>query len=134
MKKLFLIAVAILFVGSSFASSTSSYVADDNQIEQLFASSEDVSLSSSNEATALLKNVNSVNADETTKTGFLIRAAFCGWFALHRSYMGTKGMFIKYFCTLGFVSCIDFWGTVIKGDEGFAKFKGSDKWWVWGKK
>jgi hypothetical protein len=136
MKKLFLIAVAILFVGSSFASSTtsSSYIADDNQIEQLFASSEEVSLSSSNEATALLSKVNSITADETTKTGFLVRAFFCGGFALHRSYMGTKGMFIKYFCTLGIVGTIDFCIVLIKGDEAFSKFKGNDKFWVWGKK
>jgi hypothetical protein len=134
MKKLFLIAVASLFIGSSFASSTSSYVSDDTQIEQLFASSEDISLSSSDEATALMLNVNSVSANETTKGGFIVRAIFCGWIALHRSYMGTKGLWWKYFCTFGFVSCVDWVGVAIKGDEGLAKFKGNDKFWVWGKK
>jgi hypothetical protein len=136
MKKLFLIAVASLFIGSSFASSTSSYVADDTQIEQLFSSSEDVSLSSFDEAKALMSNINSVTGDETTKTGYLIRAAFCSIIGLHRSYMGTKGLWWKYFCSaiIPIVHCVDFWGVVIKGDEGFSKFKGNDKFWVWGKK
>jgi len=134
MKKLFLMAVSTLFIGSSFASSTSSYIADDNQIEQLFASSEEVSLSSSDQATELMLSVNSVNGGDQTKSGFLIRAFFCGQFALHRSYMGTKGLWWKYFCTFGVVNCVDFWGTVFKGDEFFSKFKGNDKFVVWGKK
>jgi hypothetical protein len=134
MKKLFLIAVASLFIGSSFASSTSSYIADDTQIEQLFASSEEVSLNSSDEATALMLNVNSVNGGDQTKTGFLVRAWFCGFIGLHRSYMGTKGLWWKYFCTFNVIGCIDFWGTVFKGDEFFSKFKGNDKFVVWGKK
>jgi hypothetical protein len=131
MKKLFLIAVASLFIGSSFASSTSSYVADDTQIEQLFASSEEVSLNSSDEATALMLNVNSVNGGDQTKTGFLVRAWFCGFIGLHRSYMGTKGLWWKYFCTFNVIGCIDFWGTVFKGDEFFSKFKGNDKFVAW---
>jgi hypothetical protein len=39
-----------------------------------------------------MSNLNSVAADEQTKSGYLVRAFFCSIIGLHRSYMGTKGL------------------------------------------
>lgn len=132
MRKIILMIIAVAFFGNAFAANTAAYKVNDEQIEQLFSTSEDVSFSLTENN--FISSSSFSTLEEPTKTGFLLRAWFCGWFGLHRSYMGTKGMFLKYFCTFDIVGCVDFWGVVIKGDEGFAKFKGNDKFWVWGKK
>lgn len=131
MKKLLF---ALMFVlGVSTFSFASSYKLNEVAIDNAIASAEQVNVAdfNFNEDLNLNEVANFTLAEEPTKSGFLIRAFFCGQFALHRSYMGTKGLFIKYFCTFGVIACIDFWWVVFKGDEAFNKFKGNDKWVVW---
>lgn len=131
MKKLLSIAAFLLAVTvSSFAGN---YKLDNASVDALFAQSEDVTLTISEDM--MNTSAASVLAEgEQTKLGFLLRAYFCGQFALHRSYMGTKGLFVKYFCTFGFVACIDFWWVVFKGDPAFERFKGNNEFVVWSKK
>ena len=74
--------------------------------------------------------------EEPTKMGFLLRAYFCGFVGLHRSYMGTGGKTLWYYYLCipvggSVVGCVDFWGVVFKGDEFMAKFKDNPKWVVW---
>ncbi len=133
MKKFFLILAAV--AGLSFSQqSFASYRVDENAIEQQLAGAEDVSLSASEEASALMSN--SQISEEKTVGGFLIRAYFCGGFALHRYYMGTGGasLFWYYFCIPvvgGGTACIDFWYVVFKGKEALNKYADNAKFWVW---
>lgn len=136
MKKLTLLSLLVAFMASfAVASNSNNYKINDQSVDAMFAQATEVTNFATLDLTSsYAKNELGITAgEEPTKTGFLIRAFFCGNFALHRSYMGTKGLFIKYFCTFGVVSCVDFWGTVIKGDEFFNKFKGNDKFVVWSK-
>jgi hypothetical protein len=135
MKKLFLLSAFIGCLATASFANNAKYTADETTVDNLFAQSQDISMTAAVAELATPASVTNLTADaEQTKTGFLIRAFFCGNFALHRSYMGTKGLWWKYFCTFGFVGCIDFWWVVIKGDEAFSKFKGNDKWVVWNDK
>lgn len=129
-KALFLLAVVLGLSAKSFAGNP--YKLNQSSVNDAFAQATEVSFNEYNVLNSNNLNLNLATLEEPTKSGFLIRAFFCGNFALHRSYMGTKGLFIKYFCTFGVISCVDFWGTVIKGDEFFNKFKGNDKFVVWG--
>mgnify|MGYP007047490841 FL=1 len=131
MKKLFLFVLLTGFAASvSFAGN---YKLNDNAVESAFAAAEDITFSA--EASPLA--VSMLNDDEPTKTGYLIRAYFCGSIGLHRSYMGTGGetMWYKYLCIPvygGIVGCVDFWGVIFKGDEQFNKYKDNPKFRVWG--
>ncbi len=129
MRKL-LLSFAFLVGMATVSLANNAYTVNEEKIDAAFNAAQEVNYT---DAATLANDVNfvGISADETTKSGFLIRAFFCGDFALHRSYMGTKGMFVKYFCTFGVVGCIDFWWVIIKGDEAFNKFKGNDKWCVW---
>jgi hypothetical protein len=134
MKKLILILAAI--VGITFSqNSFASYYADETAIELQLAAAQDVSLSASQLATEMLAAPQVVNGDKTVG-GFLIRAYFCGGFALHRYYMGTGGasLFWYYFCIPvvgGFTAFVDFWYVVFKGKEGLNKYADNPKFWVW---
>ena len=138
MKKLLLLTAFVGCVATASFASNAKYTVDETTVDNLFAQSSDVSMAAAGMNVSELMaptSVTNLSADaEATKTGFLIRTFFCGNFALHRSYMGTKGLFIKYFCTFGVIGCVDFWWVVIKGDEAFNKFKGNDKWVVWNDK
>ena len=133
MKKLLLFTAFVACVATASFASKAKYTVDETTVENLFAQSSDVSMAAAgmNISEQLAPTfVMNLSADgDVTKKGFLIRAFFCGGFALHRSYMGTKGMFIKYCWNP--IGCVDFWWVVIKGDEAFNKFKGNDKWVVW---
>jgi TM2 domain-containing membrane protein YozV len=134
MKKIILILAAvagITFSQNSFAS----YYADETSIDLQLAVAEDVSISAFQEATAMLSAPQAVAGDKTVG-GFLIRAYFCGGFALHRYYMGTggKALFWYYFCipVVGsFTACVDFWYVVFKGKEALNKYADNSKFWVW---
>jgi TM2 domain-containing membrane protein YozV len=135
MKKLLMICAMLgAFATASFAADGgNAYKANDEKIDQLFASATEVSVDQAI-ATDLSTTFTAATLDgEKSKGGFLLRAFFCGSFALHRSYMGTggKGLFLHYFCTGGFVACVDFWWVIFKGDEAFNKFKDNPKWIVW---
>ena len=131
MKKLFLFVLLTGFAASvSFAGN---YKLSDNAVESAFAAAEDITFSA--EASPLA--VSMLNDDEPTKTGYLIRAYFCGSIGLHRSYMGNGGekMWYKYLCIPVYgnvVALVDFWGVVFKGDEQFNKYKDNPKFRVWG--
>lgn len=129
MKKLFLACALVLGVaGASYADG---YKLNDATIESAFDASEDVTYIASEHATfATLAD------GELSKTQFLVRAFFCGYFALHRSYMGTggKSLLIYYLCVpvANYVAImVDFWGTIIKGDEFWMKYKDNPKFFAW---
>jgi hypothetical protein len=135
MKKLLLIpAFMVCLLTSSFASN---YKVDEANVDQLFASSEDVTLTAADEAYSLMNTTSSIKAEgEKTVGGFLVRAFFCGGFALHRYYMGTDGkqLFWYYFCIPvmgGVAGCVDFWWVVFKGKEAMDKYTNNGKFLVW---
>jgi hypothetical protein len=141
MKKIItLCAVAGLSFATALAGN-SNYKVDDASIDQLFAQSEDISMTASTDFalqnTNLAANLSSVNGGgEKTVGGFLIRAWFCGFIALHRSYMGTGGktLWYYYFCIPvmgGVTSCVDFWWVVFKGKDALNKYKDNSKFIVW---
>ncbi len=118
------------------------YKVDDTAIDQLFEQSVDVSYTANEDFATLnsenlTSNLSSVNAaGEKTVGGFLIRAWFCGGFALHRYYMGTGGkqLFWYYFCIPvvgGVTGCVDFWWVVFKGQEALSKYADNPKFIVW---
>lgn len=142
MKKVLLLLVMLgAFAVRSYASDlgATAYNVNDAQIDQLFNQAEDVTLSVTTEALTLATSNLDASAmlKEQTKVGFLLRAFFCGSFALHRYYMGVgdkKSMWAYYFCIPGvggFVGCVDFWYVVIKGDEAMNKYKDNPKFIVW---
>jgi len=129
MKKLFL--ALIMSVADAGASFAGSYKLNDQAVDAAFAASQDISTSLSTDL-----NFAATPDAEITKGGYLLRAFFCGSFALHRKYMGNGGktLWYMYLCIPvagGVVGCVDFWGVVFKGDEFMAKFKDNPKWIVW---
>lgn len=126
MKKLFTLLTALVLT-TSLALANNEYKINDEAIDNLFENAEEVSFTSS--ANNLLSLT--APAPEITKSGFLLRAFFCGGFALHRSYMGTGGKSLWYLYCWNCVGGIDFWWVVFKGDEAMNKFKDNGKWIVW---
>lgn len=128
MKKLLLVfSLVVMTAGLSFGSN---YKLNDEAVDNLFAQADDVSL------VADAAEFSMPALAEPTKTGYLIRAFFCGSFGLHRSYMGTGGKTLWYYYLCipvagGVVACVDFWYVVIKGDEALSKYKDNPKWVVW---
>ena len=126
----------LAFASLSFSQfSVASYRIDENAIDMQMAAAEDVSMEMSALSANFLNN-NQMPADEKTVGGFLLRAYFCGNFALHRYYMGTGGaqLFWYYFCIPvvgGGTACIDFWYVVFKGKEGLSKYENNSNFWVW---
>lgn len=126
MKKLFTLLTAIVLT-VSLAKANNEYKINDATIDNLFANAEEMSMVSTD------FNLGSIAAPapEITKSGFLLRAFFCGGIALHRSYMGTGGKSLWYMYCWNCVGGIDFWWVVFKGDEAMNKFKDNGKWIVW---
>ena len=136
MKKVLILLLA--FLPASLVVNASNYRINENEIEQLFAQSEEITLTQFN-----LQNLSGMGLlnvappdGATTKGGYLVRAFFCGQFGLHRSYMGTgnKTLWYYYFCIPvygGIVACGDFWWVVFKGDAALSKYKGNSKFNVW---
>ncbi|MCO4805572.1 MAG: hypothetical protein KC456_03170 [Flavobacteriales bacterium] len=130
MKKLVL-AIALI-VGAASFSFASSYNLNETAIDAAFNASEDITSTVEAEL-----GIAAVVADgELSKTTYLVRAFFCGNFALHRSYMGTggKGLLIYYLCipvANSVALMVDFWGVIIKGDEFWNKYKDNPKFFAW---
>jgi len=112
------------------------YKIDQNKVDDLFASSKDITES------ALADNYNVATSSLVAAKGgqsvggYLIRAFFCGEFALHRYYMGASGagIFFEYFCIpiVGPIDTfVDFWWVVFKGETALNKYKGTSKYIVW---
>lgn len=135
MKKLFFSLFAIgLLTFSQVSAST--YKVNESALSAAFAQADDVSITAAAEAFQLMYPDQAKVAGDKTVGGFLLRAYFCGGFALHRYYMGTGGtpFFWYYFCIPvvgGLTACIDFWYVVFKGKEGLDKFADNPKFWVW---
>lgn len=133
MKKILVCLFAAATSAYSFAG-TNDYVIDDAAVEAAFNQAEDITLSSA--STISFTGASYLAQDEKSVGGFLLRSFFCGFIALHRSYMGTGGetMWWKYFCIPvvgGFTNCIDFWWVVFKGQEALSKYKDNPKFMVW---
>ena len=141
MKKLLAIAALVGgFAASCFASTA--YKIDDASVDQMFAQSNDVTMI----ATSCDDMMNSITTAASTdmaavtaggsqsKGGYLLRACFCGWIALHRSYMGASGLWWKYLIVNcvgvgGILVGIDFWWVVFSS-SALNKYKGNQKFLV----
>lgn len=138
MKRMLTFLAAVLVTGASFAGNP--YKMDDQQLDNMF-----------NQATEVAFNVEALDAmnvtsdqlqmleGEQTVLGYLLRAYFCGFVALHRSYMGTGGetLWWKYMCIPvvgGVVGCVDFWWVVFKGEEAMEKYRDNGAYMVWNEK
>lgn len=132
--------VALLFalvLGFAFNAQAGKYKIDENELEQAFAKSTEVSFNemfASGNALDLTDSKMSASG-EKTRGGYLLRSFFCGGIALHRYYMGTnKGyMWALYFCVPvagGVAACVDFWGAVFVPDW-YKDYENNDKWFVW---
>lgn len=116
---------------------TDPYSLDEVNIEALFASAQEVGLDNA----SLLSdfNLNTVvgsSVANVTVGGFLVRAFFCGFVALHRSYAGTGGkkLWWMYLCipVVGQVNVfVDFWWVVFKGESALSKYQNNGKYIVW---
>ncbi len=132
MKKLLITFACIAGVLSSQLAFANAYKLDENAVENSFASATEITVDKMavNNITDLNSTNLAPNAD-ITLGGFLLRNFFCGTFAIHRGYAGTKGLGFKYCITLGFVGMIDFWYTVFKGQEALDNFNGNPNFVVW---
>ncbi len=129
MKKLLITFACIGVLFASQVAMANPYKLDESAVDQKFAAATEISVEQ-----MALADVNTMalapNTD-VTKGGFLLRSLFCGIFAVHRSYAGTKGLAFKYCITFGLVNTVDFWYTVFKGQEALDVFIDNPKWVVW---
>ena len=114
------------------------YRLNESSIETSIAQAEDVTMSE----VALYESFTSnsissasMQGGDQARGGYLVRAAFCGSFGIHRYYMGSTGakFFFLYACVpvVGNVAvCVDFWSVVFDAGK-LGRYKGSDKYLVW---
>lgn len=137
MKKLLFSMAFLACLFATNLASASNYKVDEATVDQLFSASDDVTFTASEEAYAMMNpSSQAVTKGGKTVGGYLIRAFFCGSFALHRSYMGTggKSLFWHYFCTaggLGVITTVDFCWVLFKGSDAMNKYSDNSKWVVW---
>ena len=137
MKKTLLTLFAGILFSTWSVAGVENYTLQNSQIDNLFASSEDITMTLSNEMS--IENIGAVTeVSEGGKTvgGFLLRSFFCGGIALHRYYMGTNGksMWWKYLCIPGVgavANCGDFFWVLFKGDDALSKYTNNGKYIVW---
>ena len=92
MKKLLFSLAFLTCLFATNLASASTYKVDEATVDQLFSASDDVTFTASEEAYALMNpSTQALTKGDKTVGGFLLRAFFCGGFALHRYYMGTGG-------------------------------------------
>ena len=135
MKRLTLIIA--LTVGSICSGIAGNYRINDEQLQQVFDQSVEVSFSDLYLAdNALQGDFMKMTVDGgQTRGGYLLRAFFCGGIALHRYYMGTTrgGMWAMYCCIPvvgGLNAFVDFWWAVFESDA-YTKYANNDKYIVW---
>ena len=129
------------FAVSSFAfAGTEKYKVNDAAVEKMFAQSQDISSSVADERTlAAINQPSTLYASGGQSVGgFLIRAFFCGFIGLHRSYMGSDfgDIWWKYCCSTvlvgwGIVQGVDFCWVLFSGNAALSKYKGNDDFIVW---
>ena len=134
MKKLLIAFACMTGVMTTQLAFANPFKLDENALEQTFSNADEITVDE-----MAVNNLNSLTTTgaapaDVTMGGFMVRLIFCGQFALHRSYAGTKGLWWKYFCTLGFVAAIDFWYTVFNLDTALDNFNGNPNFVVWTKK
>jgi hypothetical protein len=136
MKKLTLIIA--LAIGSLSMTANDSFRMDESKLNQAFAQSIEVSFDEmyASNLPMVENDMFKSSADgEKTRGGFLLRAFFCGSFAIHRYYMGTTrgGMWAMYCCIPvvgGINGFVDFWWAVFESDA-YTKYANNDKYIVW---
>lgn len=130
---------AILFaMVVSFGVMAGNYRLDEASVDAMIAQADDVTMTEVEAYETMSMNAfassSEMLADSQTKGGYLLRAFFCGSFALHRYYMGAEGAkyFFFYFCVPvvgGLDACVDFWAVVFGKDIN--DYKNNDKLIVW---
>ena len=133
-KLLFTFAFAACIFAANLVSA-GNYKVEDATIDQLFSSADDVTFAA-NDLSLMSPSTATLAAGGQTVSGYLLRSFFCGFIALHRSYMGTSGktLWYYYFCIPvvgGVVGCVDFWWVVFKGSEAMNKYTDNPKFIVW---
>ena len=143
MKKVFLfclLTVATLTVRAADVSADA-YVIDDQQIEQLLAKSEDVSLATvstnllqNQQPTADLTGTTRVKAEKNFTTALLLNF-FLGGLGIHRLYLGTKPLtWIGYILTcggiVGIVPLIDLVVLIVHSDD-ISPYIDNTKFFMW---
>ncbi len=129
MKKLFITFACIAGIFASQVAMANPYKLDESAVDQKFAAATEISVDQL--AVADVNAMSLAPNGDVTLGGFLLRSFFCGTFGIHRSYAGTKGLGFKYCITLGIINTVDFWYTVIKGQEGLDNFTGNPNFVVW---
>ena len=137
MKKTILSFLFSLFVASWSYAGVEEYSVQSNEIDALFASSEDITASLANQTDLQsISAATQVSDDDKSVGGFLIRSFFCGGIALHRYYMGTNGksMWWKYLCIPfagAIANCGDFFWVLFEGEKALNKYKNNGAYFVW---
>lgn len=131
--RLFILTCIICMATSSYANE---FKINETELDALFEQSEDVSATFTTDFITLASGVKPTQELQGGKTveGFLVRCFFCGGIALHRTYMGGKGLWWKYMCVpvAGQVAFfVDFWWVIIEGDKALKKYSGNDVFFVW---
>ncbi len=134
MKKVVFIFALVLGFNLATKANGSKYHIDEQKIDKVFSQSQEMSYEA-NGLSALALPVTKMQAGDQTKGGYLLRAFFCSFIALHRSYMGTggKSLWWFYLCVPvvgGFDGCVDFWWVVFSSDA-LDKYRDNSKFFVW---
>ena len=143
MKKLFSFFACFLLVSSSLQAADS-YTINDNQVEQLFASSLLVVPSQAVDMSGIpgaldfsVPTSKAAIADKNAAVAFIL-AFFLGGLGIHRLYMGTKTMtWVGYILTcggiFGIVPFVDWILLLIKlvGDGNISEYLDNPKFFMW---
>lgn len=123
-------------------SSADAYVVDDQQIEQLIAQSEDVSLAAvgtnllqSQQMTANLAGPARIKASKDFTTALLLNL-FLGGLGIHRLYLGTETLtWVGYILTcggiFGIVPLVDLIVLIVHNDN-ISPYVDNPKFFMWG--
>jgi TM2 domain-containing membrane protein YozV len=143
MKKILLFCLLTVAALTTRAADVSAdvYTINDQQVEQLIAQSEDVSLATvstslleSQQMTAGVTNPTRVKASKDFTTALLLNF-FLGGFGIHRLYLGTKTFtWVGYILTcggiFGIVPLVDFI-TLIINKDAMSKYEDNPKFFMW---
>jgi TM2 domain-containing membrane protein YozV len=131
-----------LFTISKAAENADTYTVNDQQVEQLFTQSIDVSFSSASQDFIADQNAGSPMFNASYKAGgdknfttALILDFFLGGLGIHRIYLGTKTItWVGYILTcggiFGIVPLIDFIELIIHNDD-ISDFVDNPKFFMW---
>lgn len=128
MKKLFF--TLTLVFGLATLASANTYKLNNASVEAKFAASQDVT-TELNALTSNTENYATILGGDQSKGGFLVRALFCGYFSIHRMYMGSSFMWMYCIPVVGGVTAfVDFCYVLFKGDEALSKYSNNTTFWV----